>query len=38
MSKFMRDSKKNEAMWWWLTPLTPALERQRQSDLYEFKV
>ena len=22
---------------WWCTPLTPALRRQRQADLYEFE-
>jgi hypothetical protein len=22
---------------WWSTPLDPALRRQRQADLYEFK-
>ena len=23
--------------WWWLTPLVPALRRQRQVDLWEFE-
>lgn len=24
-------------MWWWYTPLVPALGRQKQADIYEFE-
>ena len=40
MKKFkVFEIKKKESSWvWWYTPLIPTLQRQRQTNLCEFKV
>jgi hypothetical protein len=32
-----RKEKKPNCQMWWCTPLMPALRRQREEDLWEFK-
>ena len=36
--KEKKRKKERIARWWWCTPLIPALGRQMQMDLCEFKV